>query len=47
MCSKCRTGACEIQKGALDPPEVELGMVASDHMGAGDQSQILCKNMCF
>jgi hypothetical protein len=35
--------ACRGQKRMLDPLELELWMVVSHHMGAGNETQALCK----
>ena len=32
------------QKRALDPLELKTQMVVSHHVGAGDQTQVLCKS---
>lgn len=37
-------GACRSQKVAVDLLERDLQMVASHHVGAENQTQILCKN---
>jgi hypothetical protein len=39
LCVQARGG----QKRALDPLELELQMVASHHVGAGNQTLVLCK----
>lgn len=36
--------ACGTQKRALDPRELELQMNVTHHMGAGEWTQVLCKN---
>lgn len=34
------------QKKSLDPVELELRMVVSHQMSAGNQSHVFCKNRC-
>ena len=41
LCTSCVFGACGGQKRALDALELELQMVVSHHMGAGNQTQVL------
>ena len=36
--------ACRGQKEVLDPLELELWMVVSCHVGAGNRTQVLCKS---
>lgn len=42
MCA-CMLGACEDQKRALDPLELELHMAMCSHI-TENQTQVLCKN---
>ena len=42
-CTTCVPGAPGGQKRALDPLELKLHMVGNDHVGAGNQIQVLCK----
>ena len=35
VCEPCMSGACEDQKRALDPLELELQIVVSHHVDAG------------
>lgn len=44
MCTICMPGAHRSHKQALDPMELELGMVWSHHVSPGDQIQVLCKS---
>lgn len=47
MCTMCVPGACGGQRKVLDPPELELQVVVSHDIGAGDSTQILHKiNKC-
>lgn len=43
MCSVCRLHAPRDHETALDPLELEW-MVVSFHVGAGNQTWVLCKN---
>lgn len=42
MYTVCMTGAQEDQRRALDPLELELQMVVSRHVDAGNQICVLC-----
>ena len=44
MHSVCVPVACRGQKRALDPSELELQVVVSCHVGAGNGTQVLCKS---
>ena len=43
MYAMCVPGACRGQKKALDLLELELRMVVSHHVGAGNEILVFCK----
>lgn len=44
MYATCVPGACEGWESMLDPLERELQVAANHHVGAGNQTQVLCKS---
>lgn len=46
LCTTCLSGAYRGQKRASDLLGLQLQMVVSCHMGAGNQTQVFGKNKC-